>query len=71
MAMSVLKDLITGFLEEMADFAEPRERKKRPRKGELVPVRNRSRNDAEAISRWEGEGGRLPHRKGGFSFLGD
>ena len=69
--MSVLKDLITGFLEEMADFAEPRKQKKRPRKGELVPVRNRSRNDAEAISRWEGEGGRLPHRKGGFSFPGD
>jgi hypothetical protein len=69
--MSVLKDLIAGFLEEMADFAEPREQKKRQRKGELVPVRIRSRNDAEAISRWEGEGGRLPRRKGRFGFPGD
>jgi hypothetical protein len=68
--MSVLKDLIAGFLEDMADFAEPRERRKRPRKGELLPVRRHARNDADAISRWEGEGGRLSRGKGGSGFPG-
>ncbi|WP_375210421.1 hypothetical protein [Hyphomonas jannaschiana] len=71
MTMSVLKDLIADFLEEMADFAEPRGRKNRPRKGQPIPVRIRSRDDAEAINRWEGEGGRLPRRKGGFGFPAD
>lgn len=69
--MSVLKDLIADFLEEMADFAEPRGRKNRPRKGQLIPVRIRSRDDTEAISRWEGEGGRLSRCKGGFDFPAD
>ncbi|MCA8893237.1 MAG: hypothetical protein KDA56_15800 [Hyphomonas sp.] len=69
--MSVLKDLIADFLEEMADFAEPRGRRNRPRKGQLIPVRIRSRDDTEAISRWEGEGGRLSRRKGGFDFPAD
>ncbi len=69
--MSVFKDLITNFLEEMADFAEPRERKERPRRGELAPARIRTREDAEAIGRWEGEGGRLRRRKERFGFLDD
>nr|WP_321441760.1 hypothetical protein [uncultured Hyphomonas sp.] len=69
--MSLLKDLITNFLEEMADFAEPRGRRDRPRKGELAPARIRTREDAEAIGRWESEGGRPRRRKERFGFLDD
>ena len=69
--MSALKDLIANFLEEMADFAEPHDRGNRRGKGKLVPVRIRSRDDADAISRWEGEGGRLPRRKGRPGFFDD
>lgn len=61
--MSVLKDLITNFLEEMADFAKPREGQSRLRKGHLVPARIRTRQDADAIDRWEGEGGRVGRRQ--------
>lgn len=69
--MSVLKDLITNFLEEMTDFAEPRERRDRPRKGQLLQARVRTREDADAIDRWEGEGGRQPRRRERFGFLDD
>ncbi|MBD3770280.1 MAG: hypothetical protein IE925_09030 [Rhodobacterales bacterium] len=69
--MSALKDLIANFLEEMAEFAEPRGHRERPRKGKLVPARIRSREDAEAISRWEGEGGRLPRHRKGFGVFDD
>ncbi|MEZ6001874.1 hypothetical protein [Hyphomonas sp.] len=67
--MSVLKDLITNFLEEMADFADPRERNARPRRGKLVPARIRTREDVEAVARWEGEGGRLQRGKERFGFF--
>ncbi len=69
--MSAIKDLITNFLEEMTDFAEPRGRRHRPRKGELAPARIRTREDAEAIGRWESEGGRPRRRKERFGFLDD
>lgn len=69
--MSVLKDLMTNFLEEMADFAEPRERKVRSGKGPLVPARIRNREDAEAIDRWEGEGGRVRRRQPRFNVFDD
>ncbi|MEZ5945618.1 MAG: hypothetical protein R3C04_01970 [Hyphomonas sp.] len=69
--MSVLKDLITNFLEEMADFTEPRERKGGPRKSQLVPARIRTREDAEAIDRWEGEGGRVRRRRQRFDIFDD
>jgi hypothetical protein len=61
--MSVVKDLIAAFLEEIADFAEPRRERSRKGGRELVPVRISSRDDTEALSRWEGEGGRLPRRR--------
>lgn len=69
--MSVLKDLITNFLEEMADFAEPRERKGRSRKGLLVPARIRTREDDDAIDRWEGEGGRVRRQRRKFDIFDD
>ncbi|KCZ83130.1 hypothetical protein HAD_15622 [Hyphomonas adhaerens MHS-3] len=69
--MSLLKDLITDFLGEMADFAEPRGRRDRPRKGELAPARILTREDAEAIGRWESEGGRPRHRRSRFDMFDD
>nr|WP_321359098.1 hypothetical protein [uncultured Hyphomonas sp.] len=69
--MSAIKDLITNFLEEMTDFAEPRGRRDRPRKGELAPAQIRTREDAEAIGRWESEGGRPRRRRERFGFLDD
>ncbi|HAE29053.1 MULTISPECIES: hypothetical protein [Hyphomonas] len=69
--MSLLKDLITDFLGEMADFAEPRGRRDRPRKGELAPARILTHEDAEAIGRWESEGGRPRHRRSRFDMFDD
>lgn len=61
--MSVVKDLITNFLEEMAEFAEPREDRRRKGRRKPVPVRIRTREDAEAVRQWENEGGRLRRRR--------
>ncbi|MEZ6013182.1 MAG: hypothetical protein R3C08_15075 [Hyphomonas sp.] len=67
----MLKDLITNFLEEMADFASERERGQGARRHQSVPVRLYSRTESEAISRWENEGGRGRRRRDTFDFFGD
>ncbi len=69
--VSMLKDLITNFLEEMADFANNRESGQGARRHKSAPVRLYSRAESEAISRRENEGGRGRRRRDTFEFLGD
>jgi len=69
--MSVLKDLITNFLEEMADFGGDREGRSRDRRPRPMPVRLHSKDERDAIHRWENEGGKPHQRKRKFDFFDD
>lgn len=69
--MSMLRDIITNFLEEMADFGGDRDRKKGVRRRGPVPVRLYSREESDAKSRWESDGGRSRHRRERFDFFDD
>lgn len=67
----MLKDMIANFLEEMADFAGGRERRRDGRKSGVVPVRLYSRVESEAFSRKRDEGGKYRRRKDAFDFFDD
>ena len=69
--MSAVKDLIAAFLDEMADFAEPRRDRMRKGRQEPVPIRISSRQETDALSRWEGEGGGLSRRRRRTGLSGD
>lgn len=67
--MSTFKNLIASLREDALDFAKRIDRPNQSgrHKSTLPPLRDR--NDADAISRWGGEGGRRKHRKERFDFF--
>lgn len=67
----MLKDLISNFLEDSLDFGERGDRRGRSDRRKYAAARARGRDDADAISRWEGEGGRHKRRKERFDIFDD
>jgi hypothetical protein len=69
--MSMFKDMTPNFFQDALGFGERDDRRGRSVRRRYAAARARGRDDADAISRWEGEGGRYKRRKEGFDFIDD